>query len=231
MAVSSLCSANIIRRILNSLDWDFSEVLVQLEIAYRELVASQLYRELTSEQERSIHYVARALQLVREREDFESSRRYQASTICSLSRGRPRFDIPRHQISTMLEMHFTVPSIAEILGVSVRTVRRRMSEYNLSVGSLYFNLTDEQLDGIVQEIQYQFPTCGNRQMMGHLQSRGLRVHQHRVRESQRRIDPEGSVMRRLRTIRRRRYCVSGPGALWHIDGHHKLIRFVLLCHE
>jgi len=83
-----------------------------------------------------------------------------------------------------------------------------MSEFNLSVISLYSELTDDQLDGIVEEIQLQFPTCGNKQMIGHLQSCGLRIHQHRVRESQRRVDPEGSVMRRLRTIHRRQYCVG-----------------------
>ena len=50
-----------------------------------------------------------------------------------------------------------------------------------------------------------------------------------VRESQSHVDPEGSVMRRFN---RRQYHVSGPGALWHIDGHHKLIRHCIgLCME
>ena len=215
--MAAFCSSRIIRSILSSSDWDVDEVREQLEIAYRELVAGQLYRVLTSEQERSIYYVRQALQLMREGPNSESSRTYQTPILYSSTRRRPRFDIPRHQISTMLEMHFTVPSIAQILGVSIRTVRRRMSEFNLSVRSLYTNLTDDQLDEIVRGIQHQFPTCGNRQMLGHLQSRGLRILQHRVRESQRRIDPEGSMMRRLRTICRRQYYVSGPGALWHID--------------
>ena len=48
----------------------------------------------------------------------------------------------------------------------------------------------------------------------------------RVREIQRQVDPAGSVLRQLRTINRRQYQVDGPGALWHIDGNHKLIRFV-----
>lgn len=35
-------------------------------------------------------------------------------------------------------------------------------------------------------------------------------------------------MRRLRlhVLRRRQYSVPGPNALWHIDGNHKLIRYV-----
>ena len=33
---------------------------------------------------------------------------------------------------------------------------------------------------------------------------------------------------RLRVLRRRQYSVPGPNSLWHIDGHHKLIRSVIL---
>ena len=39
----------------------------------------------------------------------------------------------------------------------------------------------------------QFPTCGNKQMVGHLQSRGVRVTQLRIRESQRRVDRDAKV--------------------------------------
>ena len=50
-----------------------------------------------------------------------------------------------------------------------------MSEYNLSVRMLYTSISDEELECIVAEIQHQFPTCGNRQMQGHLLSHGIRV--------------------------------------------------------
>ncbi len=55
------------------------------------------------------------------------------------------------------------------------------------------------MEGIVSE----FPMCGNRQMPGHVLARGIRFQQHRIREAQRRVDPAGTVMRRLRTIQRR----------------------------
>ena len=70
----------------------------------------------------------------------------------------------------------------------------------------------------VRTIQNSHPNCGNRQMQGHLASRGIIVQQHRVRDTQRRIGPQGSALRRIRAISRRQYCVPGPGALWHIDG-------------
>ena len=46
----------------------------------------------------------------------------------------------------------------------------------------------------------------------------------------RRIDPEGVVVRTLmlQTVRRRRYSVPAPNSLWHIDGNHKLIRYIKL---
>ena len=61
-------------------------------------------------------------------------------------------------------------------------------------------------------------------MLGHLQSRGFRIQQIRLREAMRRVDPEGSVMRRLSTINRRKYRVPAPSSLWPMDGNHKLIR-------
>ena len=81
--------------------------------------------------------------------------------------------------------HFSVPQISEMLGVSVRTIRRRMTEFGLSITAQYSVLADDELDQLVHGIQQQFPMCGNKQMLGHLLSRGVRVQQHGVRESQR----------------------------------------------
>ena len=73
-------------------------------------------------------------------------------------------------------------------------------------------------------IKAEFPTSVQKQMMGHLRSHGYRVQQVRVREVMRRIDPEGSIMRRLSASNCRQYSVLAPGYLWHIDGNHKMIR-------
>ena len=135
--------------------------------------------------------------------------------------GRPRFAIPREQLAYLIENKFSVPQVSEMLGVSIRTIRRRMTEYGLSVAAQYATLTDDDLDHLVHSIQEQFPMCGNKQMQV---SRGIRVQQHRVRESQRRICPEGTLLRRLGYLHRRKYRVAGPRSLYHIDGNHKLIR-------
>ena len=138
--------------------------------------------------------------------------------------GRPSFEIPCEQLSYLIENHFSVPQIATMLRVSIRTIRRRMSEFGLSIRAQYSDISDSDLDQIVREIQQQFPTCGNRQMQGHLLARGYRIQQIRIRESQRRIDPDGAVVRRLHVLNRREYSVPAPRSLYHIDSHHKLIR-------
>lgn len=119
-----------------------------------------------------------------------------------------------------------MPEIARLLDVSVSTIRRRMREYHLSIRDTYSDISDAELDAIVSETQRQYPAWGNRQMYGSLLSRGIRVQFQRVREAQCRIDPNGTMLRRLHHLQRRRYSVRGPQHLWNMDGNHKLIRFV-----
>ena len=65
-------------------------------------------------------------------------------------------------------------------------------------------------------------------LRGHLLSYGLCVQQKRIRESLRRIDPEGCALRWFESIHRRTYTVPHSQALWHIDSNHKLIRYVCM---
>ena len=62
-------------------------------------------------------------------------------------------------------------------------------------------------------------------LKGYLRGKGLRVQWERVRQSLLRTDPSGVHQRWSESIRRRKYWVPGPLALWHIDGNHKLIRY------
>ena len=139
--------------------------------------------------------------------------------------GRPKFDVPQHQLATLLESGFTCPQIASIVGFSLSTVRQRMAEFGLSVSDQYSHISNDDLDMLVRGIKEQFPTCGNKQMQGHLHSRGYRIQQIQVREAIMRVDPARSVMRRLRALNRRKYHVPGPRSLCHMDSYHKLIRY------
>jgi len=138
--------------------------------------------------------------------------------------GRPRYDIPQEQLEHLLQLNFDCPTIATMLGVSLRTVRRRMDEYNLTVRSRYSDVDDARLDQTVRELKQHFANSGYRMMDGLLRQHGIRVQQVRVRESMHRTDPHGTTVRLADLIQRRKYQVPGPQSLWHIDGNHKLIR-------
>ena len=124
-------------------------------------------------------------------------------------------------------MRFTKNQISRMLGVSTRTITRRMDEYNLA--SVEFSgLPDQELDRIVMEIHQQFPQSGYRQVLAVLNSQGIFVRERRSRASLQKVDPLGSALRWFATIHRRSYKVSSPLALWHQDGNHKLMRYLYL---
>ena len=101
-----------------------------------------------------------------------------------------------------------------------------MNEIRLHVSDLYSPICDDELDAVVSDNIQRFPNCGYRLMEGHLRSLNIRVQQQRIRDSFHRIAPESIAVRWNETIVCRAYCVSSPLALWHIDGNHKLIRYV-----
>ena len=66
------------------------------------------------------------------REAMDTARRvlyaYRPQVEMSGTAGRPRFFVPRDHLEYLVENRFTVPQIAEMIGVSPRTVHRRMAE-------------------------------------------------------------------------------------------------------
>ena len=144
----------------------------------------------------------------------------------TVRRGRPRYEVTKEQLEFFVERRFSVSEMASLLNVSPRTVERRLNEFGLSLRNNYSDISDENLDNVVQEIKRNFPNTGYKRMKGFLSQRGYTVQQERIRESMRRVDPEGVLLRglQMRVIDRRHYRVPGPQCLWHIDGNHKLIR-------
>uniref|UniRef100_A0A8C1IZN1 Integrase core domain-containing protein n=1 Tax=Cyprinus carpio TaxID=7962 RepID=A0A8C1IZN1_CYPCA len=128
----------------------------------------------------------------------------QAPIIRSGKTGRPRFDTSKEHLEFLLEFDFTVPEIARLLDVSVRTIRRRMKELELS--KPFFHVFSVMLFS------------------------PKRITQQRVRTTLRSIDPIGSVLRGLEVmlIPRRPYSVPSPLSLWHIDGNHKLVWRIII---
>jgi hypothetical protein len=121
--------------------------------------------------------------------------------------------------------------MASLLNVGERTIERRLHDFKISMVTSFSLISNDELDAIVRDIINEFPNVGNRRLQGFLRAKGINIQQHRARESLRRVDPEGVLLRaiELNIIKRQPYHVDSPLSLWHIDGYHKLIRQVNFC--
>ena len=146
------------------------------------------------------------------------------------ARGRPSFEIPEEILHYFFENGFKIPNVATMMGVSVSTIKRRMSDYGISISQTYSDLTNEDLRNAVRETQQEFPEAGYKTIGAVLLSKGHRVQRQRIRSAVKAVDPDGVLFRRLflsvNRIHRRTYNVRAPRSLWHIDGNHKLIRYI-----
>lgn len=145
------------------------------------------------------------------------------------TQGRPKILVDEQRLKEMLYLHLPVPCIATLMGVSRRTIYRRMKENELSVREMYSTITDAELDNLVSSIKSDLPNAGYRMVKGRLESLGHRVQYRRVAACMHRVDSMGIISRLLNIgcVVRRVYSVPGPLSLVHVDTNHKLIRFVL----
>ena len=80
-------------------------------------------------------------------------------------------------------------------------------------------LSDDELDDLIARLRSHYTRVGLSMIDGMLRRLGYRVPRQRIRESLMRVDPVQRVFQRIK-IRRRKYSVPGPMALWHHDGQH-----------
>uniref|UniRef100_A0A3P9C2H8 Integrase core domain-containing protein n=1 Tax=Maylandia zebra TaxID=106582 RepID=A0A3P9C2H8_9CICH len=150
-------------------------------------------------------------------------------TEVGLGPGHPKIVLERERLKNLLDIQLPVSCIAKCLGVSRRTIYRRMQEFDLSVRGTYSTMNDQELDNIISAIKNQMPNAGYRMVQGHLVSMGLHVQWWRMMASMHRVDAVGIFKRitELGCVVRRSYSVRGPLSLVHIDTNHKLIRCTL----
>ncbi|XP_049333345.1 uncharacterized protein LOC111188803 [Astyanax mexicanus] len=145
--------------------------------------------------------------------------------------GRSVCQITQQQLQMLLSFNFSGKQIANILGVSRSTVKRRLRQYNLSFRGRYTTLSDEALDSSVLEIVSANDEIGPEAVRAQLAGEGILVQRLRVRKSVIRTNPEGAALRTMsHRLHRRTYKVAGPNSLWHVDGNHKLIRWRIVIH-
>jgi hypothetical protein len=157
-------------------------------------------------------------------------------------RGRPKVEIDPEFLSVALDLRG--PSrLSHIFKCSARTVRRRALEHGLvqpgppvyvdyedpeSGGTFRFytsstatvsDLSDHDLDVLMQHILTIFPHFGRQMIIGHLRHLGHRIPQARVRASYIRVHGSPPAFGST-PIQRRVYNVAGPNSLAHHDGQH-----------
>ena len=145
--------------------------------------------------------------------------------------GRPSYFIAKETLEELRGLNFSWNKIAEIFGVSRFTISRRVTEYGLSELQKFSSITDEEVDEIVRDYMSRHgSTTGEPFLTGYFRSLGVHIQRRRVRSSINRIDPKNTALRWGILVSRRKYHVPWPNSMWHIDGHHSLIRWKFVIH-
>lgn len=139
--------------------------------------------------------------------------------------GRPTVSIDGEKVEFLRSIHFNWADISAIVGVSPKTLQRRARKWNIPAYSM---ITDSELDNVVMQYLQDFPRSGEALIRGHLHSLNIHVQRSRVRQSVQRVNGTNSSPHP--GIYRRTYSVPGSNYLWHVDGHHKLIKWRLVTH-
>ena len=124
---------------------------------------------------------------------------------------RPKVQVNIELYELMKDAGYTLDEIALALGSSRTTLCRRLKESYFCV-SKYSDISNFALDFIIQK-----------------SSIGVNVQRWRIHESISRIDPLRQQVRWHQQISRSSI-MSLVQIVWHIDGHHSLIRWRLLIH-
>ena len=126
--------------------------------------------------------------------------------------GRPSVVIDEEQIAGLRSLRMSWTKIAELLGISVETLRRKrqlfLADYT------YETMSDNELDDVVRDLLQKHPCAGERLLQRHLMSNGHFVQKARVKESLSRIDPNRTSRFNKRRVFRIIYNVPEPNYLW-----------------
>ena len=135
----------------------------------------------------------------------------------------------KDDIQSLRALNFSWTKISRILGVSRQTLYRRLEEYGISCSD-YTTMSSNDLDKLIKDIKSHHPNNGEVMMQGHLVGLGIRIPRSQLRASIHRVDHENTQLRLSHVVKRRQYSVEFPNSMWHIDGHHKLIRWKFVVH-
>ncbi|KAE8246918.1 hypothetical protein A4X06_0g4822 [Tilletia controversa] len=181
---------------------------------------------------REFNSMMRQMLFIREQLDYFERTMPQTSVQATLertARGQLKISIDSNTLCELVEKEFSDSTIAIMLGTSLRTVERRRAELGLRKRGGPA-ISDEELHAAIRSTYTQGFSAGERGMRGALRCVGVRVSRERMRLAMQEVDPQQLQARWAKTIRRRDYYVPFVNSLWHVDGHHKLIRYKIVIH-
>ena len=129
-------------------------------------------------------------------------------------------------LSSSCYIKFT--ELADILGVHRNMLHTYMKHHG--VERKYTCLSDADLDEPITQFKKKWPEFRVRYLIGFLRQQGVRIQYHWVIRSLHQVDRLSQVLCNWEVKRRQKYYVKRPNTLWHVDGHHKLIRWGVVIH-
>ena len=118
--------------------------------------------------------------------------------------------------------------LAKVLGINRNTLYKKLKKIGLH--KHFSEITDMDLDQAIRLYKTLRPESGLRYVTGFLGCHGLKIQQDWVRDSIERIDRLGNALRCHETILRCKYMSHYFGAVVHLDGNHKLIKWGFVIH-
>jgi len=164
--------------------------------------------------------------VVRHQEWHTQTATLQPYIIKGQGHGHPMLFISKEQITFLCDLRFSWIQIASLFGVSRQTFFAMISEYGLPTDHEFSDISNMELWSYVEHIKLSMPDAGQNMIKGILRGEGIHVPLTRIRECISEVDPINTTLRWATPISRKMYSVASPNSLWHIDGNHKLIRYV-----
>jgi hypothetical protein len=126
------------------------------------------------------------------------------------------------------DRNISVSELARILKVHRNTIHRMITVYGITRG--FSSIPDSELDGILRDWAQDRPDSGYQYAHAYIRTLGLRIQKMRVRLSLSRVNGITRAITAANTIEHRQYRSKRPNAVWHMDGHHKLIPYGIVLH-
>lgn len=108
------------------------------------------------------------------------------------------------------------------------TISNLMKANDIQHLRVEFNTTESHLEDLIRDYVRSHPNGRYEEVKAYLRTRQptVIVKRSRIRTKVASIDPKVVASRWSAVAQRRTYSVKSPNSLWHIDGHHSLVRYV-----